>query len=475
MLTLPSTHLVIISLDGASGRIERFLERCGRQAQISRIIGPDLAALDTQRPVLIQAIRQLRAAALAGADATLGAGAVPPITLLIATQLGSFISYLQACRAEGVGALSEFRRFKSMHENLSGFEDQLTQFGQSVDPAEEQLRQALDAAVETSQEARERRTDTSRGNRFINQFQDADLVEIIDALIALRPLLPDVAIAAGQSEDTPSPFDPIGLPGMVNLLASLQAGNLQQHMAGLDLRIRTMLADTRITPIIAPDGGGKPLPEWLRAIFGGGEPGRGQITVLDLSLVPSDVLTTIVSVISRIVFETAQRHRRIYRTTMPTVLVLEEAHNFVQRHGPEAEESGPAMRCRHTFERIATEGRKFGVGLMLSSQRPSELSLTIVAQCNSFILHRIVKDRDQELVSRLAPDSSGMLLKELPSLPTQKAILMGIATEIPLVFNVRSLVESHRPSSANPDFWSVWTGARPLQLNMDAIAAAWSS
>ena len=131
---------------------------------------------------------------------------------------------------------------------------------------------------------------------------------------------------------------------MVNLLASLQAGNLQQHMAGLDLRIRTMLADTRITPIIAPDGGGKPLPEWLRAIFGGGEPGRGQITVLDLSLVPSDVLTTIVSVISRIVFETAQRHRRIYRTTMPTVLVLEEAHNFVQRHGPEAEEA-PDLRC----------------------------------------------------------------------------------------------------------------------------------
>ena len=76
---------------------------------------------------------------------------------------------------------------------------------------------------------------------------------------------------------------------------------------------------------------------------------------------------------------------------------------------------------------------------MLSSQRPSELSLTIVAQCNSFILHRIVKDRDQELVSRLAPDSSGMLLKELPSLPTQKAILMGIATEIPLVFDVRYL------------------------------------
>jgi DNA helicase HerA-like ATPase len=238
-----------------------------------------------------------------------------------------------------------------------------------------------------------------------------------------------------------------------------------------------LLADQRITPIIAPDGGGPSLGSWLQELFGAGDGGKGQITVLDLSLVPSDVMTTIVSVLGRLVLETAQRHRRATGATLPTVLVLEEAHNFVQRQGPDTDESGASTRCRQIFEKIAKEGRKFRVGLLLSSQRPAELAPTSVAQCNSFILHRIVNDRDQELVSRLAPDSTGKLLKELPSLPTlptQKAILIGIATEIPLVFDVRPLPTPQRPSSAHPDFWDVWTQQRDLDLDLSDLASDWS-
>jgi DNA helicase HerA-like ATPase len=159
---------------------------------------------------------------------------------------------------------------------------------------------------------------------------------------------------------------------------------------------------------------------------------------------------------------------------MPTVIVLEEAHNFIERHTGGDNEPDHSARCRTVFEKIAKEGRKFGVGLMLSSQRPAELSPTIVAQCNSFILHRIVNDRDQELVTRLAPDTTGALLKELPSLPTQQAILMGIASEIPLVFDVRPLPESERPSSAHPDLWNVWTGERRLDHALDEIVEDWT-
>ena len=272
----------------------------------------------------------------------------------------------------------------------------------------------------------------------------------------------------------PARFDPQALPGMIDLLANLLPGNLRQHMAGLDLRVRTLLADNRITPIVAPEYGGEPLSEWLKDFLGAGVLGRGQITVLDLSLVPSDVLTTIVSVLGRLVFETAQRHRRATGATLPTVLVLEEAHNFVQRQSQDAEESAPGVRCRQIFEKIAKEGRKFGVGLVLSSQRPAELAPTVVAQCNSFLLHRIVNDRDQELVSKLAPDSTGSLLRELPSLPTQEAILMGIAAEIPLVFDVQQLPLSQRPSSAHPDFWAVWTQSRHLDLDLYTLATKWS-
>lgn len=430
------------------------------------------AAPGTQRPVLMQALRRLRGAALAGDDPL----EIEPIPkLLFAAQLRAFIDWLQACRAEGIGVMSNFQRLRTLHDNLAGFEDQLGEFSSSLTSSDTELSQVLETARHISLAVRERRSTNSGGRRFLNPLQDADLLEVIDLLQAVRRLLPDAAIAGGPSEDAPSPFDAHGLPGMIGFLAGMQPGNMQQHMAGMDLRLRTLLADTRIAPIIVPEGGGAALSEWLDGILGNGAAGRGQLTVLDLSLVPTDVLTTIVSVLARLVFEATQRYRRTHLLTLPVVLVLEEAHNFVQRHGPDTDETGPAVRCRQVFEKIAKEGRKFGVGLVLSSQRPAELSPTIVAQCNSFILHRIVNDRDQELVGRLAPDSSGTLLKELPSLPTQKAVLMGVAAEIPLIFDVRPLPEAQRPNSANPDFWSVWTGARPLEVDVEGLAGGWSS
>jgi DNA helicase HerA-like ATPase len=311
-------------------------------------------------------------------------------------------------------------------------------------------------------------------NLYKNQFVDEDLGQVVAVLVALTELLPNITMLNGPSEDTPSPFNVDDLPGMIEHLAGLQSGNVQQHMAGLDLRVRTLLADNRITPLIAPEGEPRPLGEWLHDLLGSGENGRGQISVIDLSLVPSDVLTTLVAVLGRLVFETAQRYRRIHRATLPTVLVLEEAHNFIQRQGLDLNEKGSATRCRQMFEKIAKEGRKFGVGLMLSSQRPAELSATIIAQCNSFLLHRIVNDRDQELIGRLAPDTSGSLLKELPSLPQQKAIVMGIAAEIPLVFDIRELPKEQRPNSENPDFWSVWTGERQINHDLSVVTTSWT-
>jgi uncharacterized protein len=432
--------------------------------------GAVAASPGTQRPVLMQAIRHLRSSALVGGDAR-----KPDNRLLIATQLRAFLDYIRGCRAEGVAALGAFIRFKAIHENLAGFENQLRLILETVVPENEtNLYEALDAAIETSLAVRRARTSSYNGQERINQFQDADMSAVLGVLERLSKFLPDAAIVSGPSEDTPARFDPLALPEMISLIAGLQPGNLQQHIAGLDLRIRSFLSDQRITPIIAPDGGGPPFSTWLKGLFGADDGGKGQITVLDLSLVPSDVMTTIVSVLGRLVLETAQRHRRATGATLPTVLVLEEAHNFVQRQGPDMDESGASTRCHQIFEKIAKEGRKFGVGLLLSSQRPAELAPTSVAQCNSFILHRIVNDRDQELVCRLAPDSTGSLLKELPSLPTRKAILIGIATEIPLVFDVRPLPTAQRPNSAHPDFWDVWTQQRDLDLNLDGLASDWS-
>ena len=104
--------------------------------------------------------------------------------------------------------------------------------------------------------------------------------------------------------------------------------------------------------------------------------------------------------IARIVFEALQRYVKLNGVALPTVLVMEEAHTFIKRYREEVENQDAAGICCQVFERIAREGRKFGLGLVLSSQRPSELSPTVLSQCNTFILHRISNDRDQDLVHR---------------------------------------------------------------------------
>jgi len=158
---------------------------------------------------------------------------------------------------------------------------------------------------------------------------------------------------------------------------------------------------------------------------------------------------------------------------------MEEAHTFIKRYKEDAENYDAASVCCQVFERIAREGRKFGLGLVLSSQRPSELSSTVLSQCNSFLLHRISNDRDQELVHRLVPDNLKGLLRELPSLPSQNAILLGWASELPVLVKMNDLPKFQQPHSDDPDFWNVWIGkdvkGKPVKRNADwdPVVADW--
>ena len=138
---------------------------------------------------------------------------------------------------------------------------------------------------------------------------------------------------------------------------------------------------------------------------------------------------------------------------------MEEAHTFIKRYQDDAENQSSAAICCQVFEKIAREGRKFGLGLVLSSQRPSELSPTVLSQCNSYLLHRISNDRDQELVHKLVPDNLRGLLRDLPSLPSRHAILLGWASELPVLVQMNALPKDHQPESKDPDFWAVWSGA----------------
>lgn len=182
----------------------------------------------------------------------------------------------------------------------------------------------------------------------------------------------------------------------------------------------------------------------------------------------------ITAVISRMTLEALQRYRKLSNgKTLPTVLVMEEAHTFIKRYKDDFENNSSSAICCQVFEKIAREGRKFGLGLVLSSQRPSELSPTVLSQCNTFLLHRISNDRDQELVHKLIPDNLHGLLRDLPSLPARHAILMGWASELPVLVKLKDLPESQRPKSDDPDFWNVWSGQEERNVNWQDIANDW--
>lgn len=103
----------------------------------------------------------------------------------------------------------------------------------------------------------------------------------------------------------------------------------------------------------------------------------------------------------------------------------------------------------------------------MSSQRPSELSPTVLSQCNTFLLHRISNDCDQELVNRLVRDRLRGLLRELPSLPSQRAILLGWASELPVMVQMKYLREEHRPHSDDPAYWKSWITTMECENSVD--------
>ena len=289
--------------------------------------------------------------------------------------------------------------------------------------------------------------------------------------------LKEVYIKAGGKEEEFLPTDedsPIPFTGE-NFVRSIEANaeilKTTDYIVTLMPRIKTLLSDVRVKKVI--DNNTLQLNDWLDNYIGANN--QESLTIIDLSLLPSDVTSIITAVIARMVFETQQRYLKLNKQCLPTVLVMEEAHYFVKRYNDDAENFGANIQCCKIFEKIAREGRKFGLGLVLSSQRPSELSPTVLSQCNSFLLHRISNDRDQELIHRLLPDNMRGILREMPSLPSQYAVLLGWASELPVMVKMRTLLDEQRPQSNDPDYWDVWTGAREREINWNNIADEWQN
>lgn len=352
-------------------------------------------------------------------------------------------------------------------DEFRSIERECTRFRSDVDNA---YYERLTKAIEHAQSVLDARVDGD----YVNDFDYVDLNRMIDLIDSLISDAPETASSEFNSADAPIKFDVEELPSYLRELARDEGGNAARFVGWLTSRIKVMLEDRRLGPILGDRG--HSLAEWLRSYVGASGSANGEIAILDLSLIPSDVIHVVIAVISRIIFEAIQRYAKWHPDgkQLPTVLTLEEAHTFVQK-GTWSRDNLPLRSevCRETFERIAREGRKFGLGLVIASQRPSELSPTVLAQCNTFLVHRLVNERDREIVSSSVPDSLGELLAELPSLPTGRAILTGLATEVPALVDISELPEDQQPESANPDYWDVWTGKADREVDWEELAQQW--
>lgn len=203
------------------------------------------------------------------------------------------------------------------------------------------------------------------------------------------------------------------------------------------------------------------LEEMLMKLFSVSESQRG-IKIIDFSEVPSDVLPIITGVLARLLYNIQFWMDKDARH--PLTIVCDEAHLYLPvRDAAEAAEK----RALEAFERIAKEGRKYGVSLLVVSQRPSDVSRTILSQCNNFLVLRLTNDQDQSVVKRLLPESMVGITDILPLLDLGEALLLGDSILLPT--RIKLDKPTIAPESATRQFWSDWANQEPKP---DAVSKA---
>ena len=203
------------------------------------------------------------------------------------------------------------------------------------------------------------------------------------------------------------------------------------------------------------------LAKQIAKLLAPGE-GRPGIKVVDFSEVPSDVLPIVTGVFARLLYDVQFWMQPEKRT--PFVFVCDEAHLYLPVH---EDADAVEKQALYSFERIAKEGRKYGVSLLVVSQRPSDVSRTILSQCNNFLILRLTNDQDQNVVRRLMPDSLAGVLDGLPLLDTGEALLLGDAILLPA--RIKLKFPTIQPLSQTRNFWQEWGEKAP---DSAAVAAA---
>lgn len=280
-----------------------------------------------------------------------------------------------------------------------------------------------------------------------------------------EPALDEAGDAQGLQIPKYKPPSPGNAPPFVNQTDVL---NIRRQLAHMRSRLLDRQYDFMLRPgDWEPDLDGKvtkDLPDLLASWCGHEKP----ITVLDLSGVPSQVLVRLVGAILNITNEAMFWGRDTPEggRSRPILIVMEEAHRYLGK-----DDGNPA---REMVQRVVKEGRKFGVGAMIVSQRPSEIDETILSQCGTLMALRLTNSADQNKVKAALPDSLGGLADALPVLRTGEAIVMGEAAHLPVRCRIALPPEGARPNSADPRVGEAWSRARGEE-SYGRLVAAWRS
>ena len=254
---------------------------------------------------------------------------------------------------------------------------------------------------------------------------------------------------------------------------------LQDEMGRLDkatstapyMRIKAKLdeikADPRYQFMFSGMLVGDTMVDFISKIFR--MPGNGKpISIIDVSGVPSDITSTVVAVLSRLVFDFAIWGRD--EKTRPVLLVCEEAHRYVPN-----EKNADGSSVGKILSRIAKEGRKYGISLGLITQRPSDLAEGVLSQCGTIIAMRLNNDRDQAFVKAAMPEGARGFLDSIPALRNRECIICGEGVAIPIRVTFDNLDEHKRPASADPSFAELWSQDGGEQELVERVVMRWRS
>jgi DNA helicase HerA-like ATPase len=253
----------------------------------------------------------------------------------------------------------------------------------------------------------------------------------------------------------------------INKKENLAASTGRDKVESILKKLRILRANPQLKFLMEDHSSTSPkLQDVLNQFIGGAE--ERHIRIIDISGLPNEVAGPLTALISRLLFQYKLWQTKEERKKDPILFVCEEAHRYVPNHG-----EAQYKEAQEAIRRIAKEGRKYGLGLGLISQRPSDVESTVLSQCNSWIVLRLTNSSDQEHVARFLPDSLSGLTKMLPALTRREAIFVGEAAALPSRIRIQKLPDSKLPDSNDISFSEGWLNDPMGDDELNEIVNRW--